>query len=241
MKRPAVALLVVILSPFAARPADAPQAPTRPQVSAPSTVFEATASRGTGAAGRALGSMRDRISLVHPVAGPASETAPAWIEPAIEAAPCAVPGRDCGGSVIAGSPIKSWLCYRPTTAHALPWLRPHPYVGPVTGQFHCSPTACPECAGAPACAPWTACGKGVGLGIGHGRGGCRDGTCITPPDEAFAGYKFAQPLSPALAGRPAIATSTSYKPGVPPSGMAAHPESKNPTVLESLKRTFSKP
>jgi len=239
MKRPVVALLVIATWPLSARSSDVPSAPTRPQVPAPSTAQEAVA-RNVGAAGRAFGPIRDRSSLVHPINEPVSE-APAWIEPAVEAAPCAASGGACGTSVIAGSPIKSWLCYRPSTAHALPWLRPHPYVGPITGQFHCSAGACPQCAGASACAPWTACGKGVGFGLGHGRGGCRDGTCVTPPDDAFAGYKFAQPLSPAVSGRPAIATSTSYKPSVPPTGMATPGEAKTGTVLESLKRTFSKP
>ena len=229
MKRIVVALIVAVVWPAGARPADLPRLPTTPQVPAPSSV--------SGAPVRTAGPTRERISLIDSAIPVETPSAPAWIEPSMEALPCNVPGSSCGGSVIHGSPIKSWLFYRPTTAHALPWLRPHPYVGPITGQFHCLPAATPQCAAAPACAPGTACGRGL---IG-GRG-CRDGTCVPPPDGVFEGYKFAAPLSPAVAGRTsATITSTSYKPGVAPTGISAPGEARSGTVLSSLKKSFSKP
>ena len=80
------------------------------------------------------------------------------------------------------------------------------------------------------------------LGVGAGRG-CRNGDCIPPADEVFNGYKFAQPIAPGVIGRTAAptTTSTSYKQGVPPSGTSASTAPKTGTVLESLKRNFSKP
>jgi hypothetical protein len=234
MKRIVVAMIIAAAWPSGVQSADAPRLPTSPQVPAPSSVQETTDARTAGAAGRVLGPLRDRMSFVHPVNDVGSPSAPAWIEPSIEAPPCGVHG--CGESVIAGSPIKSWLCFRPTTAHSLPWLRPHPYVGPVTGQFHCSPAASPQCVGAPACAPGTACGRGL---IG-GRG-CRDGTCVPPPDGVFGGYKFAAPIAPGVAGRTsAPTTTTSYKPGVAPTGIPMQTTPRTDTVLGSLKRSFSK-
>jgi hypothetical protein len=241
MKRIVVALIVAAVWPSGARSADTPRLPTNPQVPAPSAAQEATGVRTASAAGRVLGPLRDRMSLVHPVNEVGSPSAPAWIEPSLEAAPCAAPGSDCGGSVVAGSPIKSWLFYRPSTGHELPWLRPHPYVGPITGQFHCSPTACPACVGAPACAPGSACGRGIGVGLGVGRG-CRNGDCIPPADGTFTGYKFAAPISPGVTGRAgAPTTSTSYKPGVAPTGTSTPSATRNGTVVESFKRSFSKP
>lgn len=240
MRRVILALLVAAVFPCDARTADAPRVPTSPQVQAPGTVQEATGVRTAGAANRVLGPLRDRLSLVHLINEVDSSSSAAWIAPTIEEAPCVAPGRQCGGSVVAGSPIKSWLFYRPSTAHALPWLRPHPYVGPVTGQFLCSPAACPQCTGTPACAPGTACARGAGVGAGRG---CRNGDCIPPADEVFNGYKFAQPIAPGVMGRSAAptTTSTSYKQGVPPSGTSASTAPKTGTVLESLKRNFSKP
>src|SRR5262245_21314856 len=142
MRRVILALLVAAVFPCDARAADVPRIPTSPQVPAPGTVQEATGVRTAGTANRMLAPLRDRLSPVHPINEVDSSP---WIAPTIEEAPCAAPGRHCGGSVVAGSPIKSWLCFRPSTAHALPWLRPHPYVGPITGQFLCSPAACPQC------------------------------------------------------------------------------------------------
>ena len=235
MKRIVVAMIMAAAWPSGVRSADAPRVPTSPQVPAPATVQEVTGDRTSGVPGRSLGPLRDRMSLVHSVSDGAAPSGPAWIEPSIEAAPCGVQG--CSESVVAGSPIKSWLCFRPTTAHSLPWLRPHPYVGPITGQFHCSPAACPQCVGTPACAPGTACGRGL---IG-GRG-CRDGTCVPPPDGAFAGYRFAAPIAPAVAGRTgAPTTTTSYKPGIAPTGISTQAPPRTDTVLNSFKRTFSKP
>jgi len=230
MKRIVVALIVAAVLPAGARPADLPRLPTSPQVPAPSSAPGSISARSVGQA-------RERISLVDSANPSETPSAPAWIEPSMEALTCHAPGQSCGGSVIHGSPIKSWLFYRPTTAHALPWLRPHPYVGPITGQYHCLTKACPPCEGAPACAPGTACGKGL---IG-GRG-CRDGTCVPPPDGVFAGYKFAAPLSPAVTGRTGAAvTSTSYKPGVEPTGVSTPSAERTGTVLNSLRKSFSKP
>jgi hypothetical protein len=238
MRHVILALFVAALCPCDARPADAPRLPTSPQVPAPATVQEAANVRTPGASNRVLGPLRDRVGLVHPVNEIDHSSSAAWIAPSIEQVPCAAPGRHCGGSVIAGSPIKSWLFFRPSTAHALPWLRPHPYVGPITGQFHCSPTACPQCTGDPACAPGTACGRGLGLGVGRG---CRNGDCIPPADEVFSGYKFAQPIAPGVMGRTGspTTTSTSYKAG---SSMSSAPTApKTGTVLGSLKRSLSTP
>jgi hypothetical protein len=238
MRQVILALFVAAVLPCDARTADAPRVPTSPQVPVPGT--EATSVHTAGTANRMLVPLRDRFSLVHPINEVDSTSSAAWIAPTIEEAPCATPGRHCGGSVVAGSPIKSWLFYRPSTAHALPWLRPHPYVGPVAGQFHCSPAACPQCTGASACAPGTACGRGLGVGAGRG---CRNGDCIPPADEVFNGYKFAQPIAPGVMGRTAVptTTSTSYKQGVAPSGTSESTAPKTGTVLESLKRNFSKP
>lgn len=41
-------------------------------------------------------------------------------------------------SLIPGSPVKAWLFFHPTTGHALPLLRPRPYVGQVAGSFPCT-------------------------------------------------------------------------------------------------------
>ncbi|MCS7022493.1 MAG: hypothetical protein NZU63_11775 [Gemmataceae bacterium] len=41
-------------------------------------------------------------------------------------------------SIVPGSPIKRWLFFCPTTGKALPWLRPQPFVGPITGTFSCT-------------------------------------------------------------------------------------------------------
>jgi hypothetical protein len=235
MHRIAITILVAAAWPTSGLTADAPRAPTSPQVPAPTAAQERSV-RPAAAAGRSNAS-RATLGPSHLVNEVGNSSDQAWIAPSIEAAPCASPGRECGGSVIAGSPIKSWLFYRPTTAHALPWLRPHPYVGPITGQFHCSPAACPQCEGAPACAAGAGCGKGLGGGRG-----CRNGDCIPPADGAFTGYKFAQPIAPSVSGRAgAVTTSTSYKPAVPPSGLAAPAAPRTGTVLESLKRTASKP
>ena len=179
--------------------------------------------RGPGKVGSSCQRGRTRSRRARALLGPsqivnevANSSDQPWIAPSVEEVPCTTSGRGCGTSVIAGSPIKSWLCFRPTTAHALPWLRPHPYVGPITGQFHCSPTACPQCEGAPACAAGTGCGKGLGGGRG-----CRNGDCVPPAEGSFPGYKFAQPIAPAVSGRAApTTTSTSYKPSVPPTGGA---------------------
>jgi hypothetical protein len=238
MRRVILALFVAALCPGDARPSDTPRIPTNPQVPSPGSVQDATNVRTASTANRVLGPLRDRLSLVHPVNEVGSSSSDAWIAQAVEEMPCAASGRPCGGSVVAGSPIKSWLFFRPSTAHALPWLRPHPYVGPIAGQFYCSPTAWPQCASAPACAPGTACGRGLGVGSGRG---CRNGDCIPPADEVFSGYKFAQPIAPGVLGRTGspTTTSTSYKAG---SSMISPPTaSKTGTVLGSLKRSFSKP
>jgi hypothetical protein len=165
----------------------------------------------------------------------------------VATAACNSCGDGCGSSIIAGSPIKAWLCFRPTTGHALPWLRPHPYVGPVTGQFGCSSNGGPTCEPAAACGANGGCGKGFGGIGGHGGLGLvgrgyrnGNGTCVTPADESFAGYRFAAPLAPNLAPRAnGTSNSTSYKPGMLVDGGADIP--RQPTVLESIKRTFSKP
>jgi hypothetical protein len=236
MRRIAITLFVTAAWPTITIAADAPRLPTSPQVPAP-TAGQERSVRPASAAGRANAPAKALLGPSHNVNEVANSSDQPWIAPSVEEAPCTTSGRGCGTSIIAGSPIKSWLCFRPTTAHALPWLRPHPYVGPITGQFHCSPAACPQCEGAPACAAGTGCGKGLGGGRG-----CRNGDCIPPAEGSFPGYKFAQPLAPAISGRAAPTTSsTSYKPSIPPTGGAAPAAPRTGTVLESFKRTASKP
>jgi hypothetical protein len=241
MKRIVAALFVAAAWPCDATAADPDPLPTSPQVLAPTAARDGYVVPTGGAAGRVFGPLRGRLGLAQHVDSDQAAPTPVPVEQAVGAAPCAAGGRACGGSIVAGSPIKEWLFFRPTTGHELPWLRPHPYVGPVTGQFPCSPTACPSCAGAPAYAPRSACAHGLGGLAGRG---CRNGDCVPPADDAFAGYKFAAPIAPSVSGRgfaPGAVTSTSYKPTVSPTGVAPQVAPKTGTVLDSFKRTFSKP
>jgi hypothetical protein len=225
----AASLLLVTFLPRSGRAGEPAILPTVPQVPAPSLHHESAAVHPASASGRVLGSLRSRIGLAFPDEGNEPiDSAPSL--PATESVGCA-PGTSCGGSIIAGSPIKRWLCYRPTTGHELPWLRPHPYVGPITGQLRCSAGACPSCAETPVCTGGPGCGKGLGGRI-LGRGGCQDGTCVNPADGSFPGYRFASPESPVVPTRGApIVQSTSYKPTVSPTGIT--------TPASSAQRTSS--
>ena len=250
MKRIAVWMLLAALHSTSAHAAEPAALPTTPQVPAPTLGSGSRVQPLAGPSGRVLGALRERIGLARPApeavqAAGATEhiDAPAAAAPIPEPAACA-PCDRCGGSIIPGSPIKRWFCYRPTTGHELPWLRPHPYVGPITGQFPCSSAGCAPCtAGQPGCDPAAGeCGRGI-LGGGRLGRGCRDGTCAPTPDEAFGGYRFAVPENRHVVPRTAPpAATTSYKPTVTPTGLttpAATP--RQPTILESIKRTFSSP
>jgi len=96
--------------------------------------------------------------------------------------------------------FKAWLCYRPTTGDALPKLNPHPYVGPIAGTFPCGPSGV---GGGCGDGPGYAAASGGCAVADSGRGrvgplmpgrGCQ-GQCVPPSDDAFPGYRFANPLS----------------------------------------------
>jgi hypothetical protein len=241
MKRIVVWMLLAVLGSGFATAAEPNLLPTIPQVPAPTLNSESRIVPAAGISGRLLGNLRERIGLSMP-----ANRAVGSVEP-VEAAPivplpgcdhCMAAGNGCGSSIIPGSPIKRWLCFRPTTGHELPWLRPNPYIGPITGQFRCSSAGCASCGDQPGCG--AGCAKGDGGpgrigGLGRGGRGCANGTCILPADDVFAGYKFATPERPMAVIAP---TSTSYKPTVSPTGLATSTAPRSPTVLESLKRTF---
>ncbi len=178
-----------------------------------------------------------------------------------------LPGTNapCGSSVCPGSPIKTWLCFRPTTGHALPLLNPAPYVGPIAGQFPCTSAA--GCGTQVGCSSAAGCGTANGSGgagpgrngyfANNGYGGLRGGhvhalggkadcPCNLPSDSEYRGYRFAAPEAVAVTGKtnPSGSPYSSYKPAVPPTGLASATGQpmvpKTPTVLESLKRTFSR-
>ena len=255
MKRFAVWVLLSALAPSAARAEDLPPLPTIPQVPAPTVNADQEVVPASGRSGRLLGSLRERIGLstqvvAEPVEAPELAVAPSAPTPGCDH--CATPGPGGhGNSIIPGSPIKRWFCYQPTTGHELPWLRPNPYIGPVTGQFRCSsPDGCSSCGDRSDCSQTAGFAKGSGgpgvlRGSVRGRrvaGGCANGTCVTPPDEAFPGYRFATPERAGVMERGVgYSTSISYKPTVSPTGLTASAPTRQPTFLESLKRTFSKP
>lgn len=172
MKRVALLLLAVWPGSFA-RSAD-PALPTIPRIPPPVVYEEAPVVTESGQADRILAPIRERTGLT--LAGNFAPASDARAE--CNSCPAAATPRECGTSIIAGSPIKArlhsfathnrsvpdgssicpgspikaWLCFRPTTGHALPWLNPHPYVGPIAGTFPCHPvTGC----GANGCAPTT--------------------------------------------------------------------------------------
>ena len=240
MSRIAGWILFVAAWPCDAKAADPLPIPTIPQSCAGR---RETPVVPHGVADRVFGSLRARTGLLM-----ASSTIGELSIPATESQGCASGVRPCGGSVVPGSPIKNWLCFRPSTAHALPWLRPQAYVGPISGQFPCTSTNGAPCADKSGCAA-TGAGNGKLLGgLGLGRGGCNGkGTGVPPADDSFGGYKFATPESPAIGGKGGAAmpsTSTSYKTQVAPTRVPAEsttpPSAKKPTVLDSLKRSFSK-
>jgi hypothetical protein len=155
-------------------------------------------------------------------------------------------GGPCGAPLCPGTPLKSWLCFRPTTGKALPKLNPHPYVGPVTGIFPCTSCAgygvgCagPGCAGPGCVGADDPARSRLGLGL-TGRAGCKGGTCVPPAEDAFPGYRFATPESPAVPGHAAVSGrvgSTSYKPAEPPGGLGPVPSSRPVRdAIESLGR-----
>jgi hypothetical protein len=258
MTRFVACLLLAALAPGAARADDNPPLPTIPQVPVPTIHADTQVVPATGRSGRLLGSLRERIGLATPVAtepvetpeSPEAVAVPSTVSPGCDH--CAKAGRGgYGNSIIPGSPIKRWFCFQPTTGHELPWLRPNPYIGPVTGQFRCSSQDdCSSCGGSSDCSQTAGFAKGSGrpglmggLGRGgHGGRGCANGTCVTPPDEAFPGYKFATSERPSVLERGVgYSTSISYKPTVSPTGLTASAPTRQPTFLETLKRTFSKP
>lgn len=245
MKRFAAWMFLTVLAPGSALADEPSHLPTIPQIPAPTLNQESHVVPAAGVTVRMLGSLRERIGLsmsanrviesVEPV-----EAAPASPLPGCDH--CVADGRACGSSIISGSPIKRWLCFRPTTGHELPWLRPNPYIGPITGQFRCSSAGCASCVGQ--LGNDAGCAKGDGGfgrvgGLGMGRRGCVDGTCIPPADGAFAGYKFATPERPSISARGfATTTTTSYKPTVSPTGHTSFTVPRSPTVFESLKHAF---
>jgi hypothetical protein len=258
MKRFAAWMLLAALVPGAARGDDHPPLPTVPLVAAPAIKADTEVIPVAARSGRLLGSLRERVGMSIQVATEPMEAleAPEMSGVASAVPPgcdhCAMSGRGgCGNSIIPGSPIKRWFCFQPTTGHELPWLRPNPYIGPVTGQFRCSSQdGCSSCGDRSDCGPTAGFAKGSGgpgalRGSVRGRrvaGGCANGTCVTPPDEAFPGYKFATPERPGVMERGVgYSTSISYKPTVSPTGLASSAPTHQPTFLESLKRTFSKP
>lgn len=255
MKRFAAWMLLAALVPGTARADDLPLLPTIPQVPAPTISADTQVVPASGRSGRLLGSLRERIGLstqvaTEPVEAPEAAAVPNAPPPGCDH--CATVGRGgYGNSIIPGSPIKRWFCFQPTTGHELPWLRPNPYIGPVTGQFRCSsPDGCSSCGDRSDCSQTAGFAKGSGgpgllRGMGHGGHGgrgCANGTCVTPPDDAFPGYKFATPERAGVMERGVgYSTSISYKPSVAPTGLTASAPTRQPTFLESLKRTFSKP
>ena len=240
MKRVAVWLLLATVSPGFANAADPAILPTVPQVPSPNLPQEPKVVYATGVVDRVFGPLRERLGMT----SPAKQSSDAPVAPS-EPANCTADAagvRSCGASIVPGSPIKSWLCFRPTTGHALPWLQPQEYVGPITGQFRCTSAGCASCGDKPGCAT-NGAGSAKMIG-GHriGGRGCANGTCVLPPDDAFGGYRFATPESPKVTGispPPATSNYASNKPTVAPAGTPAQAAPRT-TVLESLKRTFSR-
>lgn len=226
------ALILLAAGALATRAAEPALLPTTPQIPPPVVHQEGGTIIQAGWGERAL----------PPVAQPCEGCA-------TPAGPVDRHAGGCGTSICPGSPIKKWLCFHPTTGHALPWLKPAPYVGPITGQFTCTSSAGPGCASGAGCEAGGAGGAGCGAGrgaaglLGRGCNG-KGGTCTPPPDDAFAGYKFATPVSTQVAvpGAAAPRAGGSYRTAVPPTGMASPPApARTPTVLESLKRAFARP
>jgi hypothetical protein len=241
MKRIVIWMLLAALGPGFATAAEPNLLPTIPQVPAPTLNSESRIIPAAGVSGRVLGNLRERIGLsmsANRVTESVEQVEAASVAPLPGCDHCVSAGSACGSSIIPGSPIKRWLCFRPTTGHELPWLRPNPYIGPITGQFRCSSARCAQCGGQAGCG--ADCAKGDGGqgrigGLGRGGRGCANGTCIPPADEVFAGYKFATPERSMVVTTP---TSTSYKPSISPTGLATSTAPRPPTMLESLKRAF---
>ena len=164
MKRLAAWMLLSVLLQGTGTGAEPTPPPTTPQVAAPALKRDSSVLPAAGIAGR-VGTLRERIGLsvranktgeaVEPV-----EASPSPVVPGCDH--CAPANRECGGSVVPGSPIKRWLCFRPTSGHELPWLRPCPYIGPITGQFRCGTAGCTSCGDQAESAGGAGCAKGAG-------------------------------------------------------------------------------
>ncbi|MBA4189980.1 MAG: hypothetical protein C0467_18500 [Planctomycetaceae bacterium] len=147
----------------------------------------------------------------------------------------------CDSDRMFGSRLLAWAFYQPTTRGALPILKPLPYVGPILA-FRCdSPNGCSGSYGGGcgtsgcstgACATGgNSAGTGTGLaarfGLGTSGRACKTG-CVSPSDNVFTGYRFANNSVPSQSASVVQGgvTHTSYKPvaePVPPTAMTPPP------------------
>jgi hypothetical protein len=140
--------------------------PTIPQIPAPDAPQEREVKPATGVADRIMGPIRERTGLT--LAGNCASGAcdsgsgggascgtsvlagspvKSWIGSHLTSGHEGRGPQPCGSSVCQGSPIKAWVGFCPTTGRALPWLNPQPYIGPVAGTFPCTSSGCTTAAG----------------------------------------------------------------------------------------------
>jgi hypothetical protein len=172
--------------------------PTTPQVP-PVQLIGGSAMRAAQAP--AVGRVHVPVTERKRAAG--DESAASWGTPSTWPATTAESPMSSSGvrSLIPGSPVKSWLLFHPTTGHALPWLRPQPFVGPVTGTFPCTAagSVVVDGVGDGCCAKprqWRAVGKSASF-VAEGTGSKAvpsSSSLLAPPP----GYRFAVSVYPKL-------------------------------------------
>jgi hypothetical protein len=229
MKRFAVVLLLAGLSQSspsssaAPRP-DTPQViPTSPQIPSP---YADNGSPGADAPRLSLATrIKNSLGLTTSDAAPATLPLPTGYAQA-SVGGCAAPGCGAPGCGSAqkrsfAEHFKAWLCFYPSPGPKLPLLNPHPYVGPITGIYSCSPSCGAGCCPADGCASGSCAGNAPGRNGPLGRmgpllpQGCKSG-CVPPANDAIPGYRFADPSAPAVSPPmmppPTQASYTTYKP-----------------------------
>ncbi len=239
MKRLAAVLLLAGLSHAPIRANDPVLLPTTPQIPSPHTDANRRVAPDSGG-GRFL--IRIRADSYE---GSAMPLPTGYSYPALGGCPSGncehAEQRSCWQK------FKAWACFQPTTRDALPKLRPHPYVGPITGTFTCGSVGAPGCAvGAPT--P-TGCATGCAA-EGMGRFGflparsCK-GQCVPPADDAIPGYRFANSrtlptgnFAPSQFGSDVPSGEyPAYKPAGQPSGAGVRPAAGT----DPVKRPFTRP
>ena len=245
MKRFAVVLLLAGLSqgsPSSSaepRPDTFQAIPTAPQIPTP-LLENGTVSPGSDSPRLSLqGRIRNTLGFANADAAPATLPLPTGYAPAPSGG-CASPG--CGPSGCGSSAkrsfaehFKAWLCFYPSPGPKLPLFNPHPYVGPITGFYPCSP-----CTGAGCYSDGCAGGEpGRNGPIGRvgpllSPRGCK-GNCVPPASDAIPGYRFAEPSSPP-------ATTPMMTPPATPASYTTYKPMTQPTPAnDPLSRPLTKP